>query len=64
MSNDEYTKAVVKFDNGNGACVCNKCRVILSYGFDHNDVERYCETCYRGETDEDLFIQYHDLKAQ
>jgi hypothetical protein len=58
---DEYTKAVVKFNNGNGACVCNKCHVILSYGFDHNDVERYCETCYNdfvsatdgGETDED-----------
>jgi len=46
MSNDEYTKAVVKFNSGNGACLCNKCRVILSYGFAHRDVERYCDECY------------------
>ena len=39
-------KAEVEFNNGKGACVCNQCGVILSYGFDHNDVERYCETCY------------------
>lgn len=41
-----HNKAEVKFNNGNGACVCNQCGVILSYGFDHNDVERYCEICY------------------
>ena len=38
MSDDEYTRAVVKFDGGNGACVCNQCGVILSYWFDHRDV--------------------------
>lgn len=41
-----YYKAEVKFNNGNGACVCNQCRVILSFGFDHHDIERYCENCY------------------
>ena len=55
MSNDEYTKAVVKFDNGNGVCLCNQCGVILSYGFDHRDVERYCDECYNKLYD---FVRY------
>lgn len=49
-------KAVVKFNNGNGACLCNRCRVILSYGFDHSDVARYCETCYNNELHD--FVRY------
>ena len=55
MSDDEYTRAVVKFDGGNGACVCNQCGVILSYGFDHMDVERYCDECYNKLYD---FVRY------
>lgn len=46
MSDDDYTKAEVKFNNGRGACLCNQCGMILSYGVDHNDVERYCDVCY------------------
>lgn len=42
----QYTKADVRFNNGNGACVCNQCGVILSYGVDREDVERYCGECY------------------
>lgn len=38
--------AIVKFNNGSGACLCNRCNTILSYGFDHRDVERYCAECY------------------
>lgn len=38
--------AEVKFNNGHGACLCNNCSVILSYGFDHRDVDRYCGDCY------------------
>jgi len=41
-----YHKAEVKFNNGNGACVCNQCSIIMSYGFDHNDLEHYCGDCY------------------
>ena len=44
----EYTphNAVVKFNNGTGACLCNGCDVVLSYGFNHIDIERYCNDCY------------------
>lgn len=39
-------RAHVKLNNGRGACLCNRCSVILSYGTDHEDVERYCSNCY------------------
>jgi len=41
-----YNKAEVKFNNGRGACLCNGCSYILSYGTDHSDMERYCADCY------------------
>ena len=41
-----YEKAEVKFNSREGACVCNSCSTILSYGFDHVDVEHYCGECY------------------
>ena len=41
-----YEQAEVKFNGGRGACLCNRCSVILSYGTDHNDVARYCDSCY------------------
>lgn len=43
----KYQKAVVKFNNGRGACLCNRCNIILSYGTDHHDTERYCGDCYQ-----------------
>lgn len=41
----EYTKAIVKFNGGRGALLCNKCRVIIAYGFDHKDKEHFCNKC-------------------
>lgn len=29
-----------------GARICNQCGYILSYGFDHTDVEGFCGDCY------------------
>lgn len=40
-----YVLAEVKFNGGRGACLCNGCSVILSYGIDHEDTKRYCESC-------------------
>ena len=42
----KYKKAEVKFNSGVGARICNGCGYILSYGFDHTDVEGYCGNCY------------------
>lgn len=41
----EYKHARVKFNNGNGALLCNACDVIIAYGFDHEDREHYCAMC-------------------
>ena len=38
----KYENAEVKFNNGHGAKLCNKCGYILSYGFEHTDSESYC----------------------
>jgi len=43
----KYKNAIVKFNNGRGACLCNGCHVVLLYGFDHTDVKRYCAECYK-----------------
>lgn len=43
----KYQNAEVKFNNGRGACLCNRCSIILSYGTDHHDIERYCGDCYQ-----------------
>ena len=41
----EYKHASVKFNGGTGALLCNQCKVIIDYGFKHNDVEHYCSKC-------------------
>jgi hypothetical protein len=41
----EYKNAIVKFNGGAGALLCNGCRVIIDYGFKHKDVEHYCSKC-------------------
>ena len=38
-------KALIKFNNGNGALLCNGCRIIIAYGFDHKDEEHFCKEC-------------------
>ena len=40
-----YKHALVKFNSGTGALLCNKCRIIIDYGFNHKDVEHYCKGC-------------------
>jgi len=41
----KYKHAEVKYNNGNGALLCNNCSVIIDYGFDHTDEEHYCPKC-------------------
>lgn len=41
----DYKKAIVKFNGGRGALLCNSCRVILCYGLDHPDKEYLCQDC-------------------
>jgi len=43
-----YKQAIVKFNNGNGALLCNGCSTILAYGFKHEDREHYCTMCMSG----------------
>ena len=53
-----YENAYVVFNNGNGALLCNGCRVILAYGYDHEDEEHYCPKCALDELakqDQELF---------
>ena len=45
----KYKHAVVKFNNGNGALLCNQCDVIIAYGFEHEDREHYCPMCMSGK---------------
>ena len=42
-----YEKAMVKFNGGAGALLCNSCSIIVSTGkADYRDIEHYCEDCY------------------
>ncbi len=55
MRQDE--KAIFKFNNGNGALLCSKCRTIIKIGKDFDDLElkaikgevemppQYCDKC-------------------
>lgn len=43
-----YEKAIVKFNGGNGALLCNGCRVIITEGTKHEDREHYCTMCMSG----------------
>jgi hypothetical protein len=50
-------KAIFKFNNGNGALLCSKCRTIIKIGKDFDDLElkairgkidvpsQYCDKC-------------------
>lgn len=37
--------AIVKFNNGRGALLCNTCLTIIKYGFDHEDTYHQCTEC-------------------
>ena len=40
-----YKRAIVKFNGGRGALLCNRCRVIIREGTEHEDIEHYCSAC-------------------
>jgi len=40
-----YQRADVRFNGGNGALLCNRCSIIIDYGFDHEDKFHFCEAC-------------------
>lgn len=42
---ESYKYADVRFNNGNGALLCNRCSIIIDYGFKHEDKEHYCDKC-------------------
>lgn len=46
-----YYRAVVKFNNGNGALLCNRCWIIIATGFRHKDAEHYCAGCRKVRAD-------------
>lgn len=43
----KYKQAIVKWNSGTGALLCNNCRIIIQYGFDHKDIVHLCEGCKR-----------------
>ena len=43
-----YHRAIFKFNGGRGALLCNRCRIIIATGTEHEDVEHYCVECKGG----------------
>lgn len=41
----QYELAKVKFNNGNGALLCNECSTIIAEGWEHEDRTHLCEEC-------------------
>jgi hypothetical protein len=41
----DYKHSIVKFNNGDGALLCNRCGKIVATGFEHEDREHYCDKC-------------------
>ena len=37
--------ADIRYNNGMGALVCNRCFLILEYGFEHEDKFHFCSEC-------------------
>ena len=48
--------ALVKFNGGRGALLCNSCRTIIAYGFDHEDRLHYCEPFCPPKNYSELYI--------
>ena len=40
-----FKRAIWRFNNGHGALLCNRCRIIIREGTEHEDVEHYCASC-------------------
>jgi hypothetical protein len=43
---NKHKRAIVKFNGGRGALLCNRCRTIIRSGTDHEDIEHYCAECH------------------
>lgn len=39
------SEAIIKFNSGVGALLCNKCSTIISTGFEHEDKIHLCDKC-------------------
>lgn len=37
--------ADIRFNSGVGALLCNRCSIIIAYGFVHEDKYHFCEAC-------------------
>lgn len=40
-----YRTAILKFNSGRGALLCNGCYTVLATGFDHEDTQHFCVKC-------------------
>ena len=40
-----YKVADIRYNNGRGALLCNRCGIIVEYGFEHEDKLHFCEEC-------------------
>jgi hypothetical protein len=58
-----YTLADVRFNNGNGALLCNRCQIIVDYGFEHEDRLHYCDKCLKTIADWPLHYA-EDIKTK
>lgn len=61
--------ADIRFNNGNGALLCNECRVIVAYGYDHEDKFHFCDKCenthkWRLITVNSFYRTYINLKTK
>lgn len=44
--NSRKVKAIIKFNSGNGALLCNNCNVIITLSTDHDKyIEHFCKKC-------------------
>ena len=46
----DYKHAIVKFNAGNGALLCNGCEIVIATGFEHEDREHFCAKCVLKQT--------------
>jgi len=46
----DYKHAIVKFNAGNGALLCNGCEIVIATGFEHEDLEHFCAKCVLKQT--------------
>ena len=57
----KYHHAIVKWNGGRGALLCNRCEVIIAEGFDHADVEHLCRACQAARAGGRIALPIEDL---